>query len=59
MVTVSPGLASKLVARVSWFGPQNWQLRFGDMGLKIITTVAWFRPQNQADYGLSVVPQNN
>jgi hypothetical protein len=29
----------KLVARVSWFGPQNRQLRFGDLGLKITMTV--------------------
>jgi hypothetical protein len=28
------------VARVSWFGPQNWQLRFGDLDLKIIVTVS-------------------
>jgi hypothetical protein len=35
VVTVSPGLSSKSVARVSLFGPQNWQLRFGDLGLKI------------------------
>jgi hypothetical protein len=46
MVTVSPDLASKPVARVSQFGPQNWQLRFGDLGLKITTTVSWFGPQN-------------
>jgi hypothetical protein len=40
------------------FGPQNWRLRFGDLGLKIIATVSWFGPQNQADFGLSVAPQN-
>jgi hypothetical protein len=56
--TVSPGLASKLVARVSRFGPQNWQLWFGDLGLKITAMVSWFGPQNQASFGLSVVPQN-
>jgi hypothetical protein len=50
VVTVSPGLASKLVARVSWFGPQNQQLRFGDLGLKITTTVSWFGPQNRAGH---------
>jgi hypothetical protein len=44
--------------RVSWFGPQNRQLQFGDLGLKITTTVAWFVPQNQTDYGLLVAPQN-
>jgi hypothetical protein len=32
--TVSPGLVSKSVDRVSQFGPQNWQLRFVDLGLK-------------------------
>jgi hypothetical protein len=26
--------------RVSQFGPQNRQLRFGDLGLKIITTIS-------------------
>jgi hypothetical protein len=67
---VSHGLASKPVVgflvepqnlrwwRVSWFGPQNRQLWFGDLGLKITATVSWFRPQNQAGFGLSVAPQN-
>jgi hypothetical protein len=40
------------------FGPQNRQLRFGDLGLKITATVSWFVPQNQVGYGLSVAPQN-
>jgi hypothetical protein len=44
--------------RVFRFGPQNRQLRFGDLYLKIIVTVCWFRPQNQADDDLSVAPQN-
>jgi hypothetical protein len=44
--TVSLSLASKLVVRVSRFKPQNWQLRFSDLGLKITTTVSWFVPQN-------------
>jgi hypothetical protein len=44
--------------RVSWFGAQNWYLRFGDLGLKITVTVSWFGPQNQIGYGLSVVLQN-
>ena len=52
------GLASKLVARVSRFWPQNWQLRLSDLGLKITATVSWFGPQNQVGYGLSVAPQN-
>jgi hypothetical protein len=46
MATVFSGLASKPVARVSWFEPQNWQLWFGDLGLKIIVTVSWFGLQN-------------
>jgi hypothetical protein len=54
VATVSPGLTSKSVARVSRFGPQNWQLQFGDLGLKITMTVSWFLPQNQADFSLSV-----
>jgi hypothetical protein len=52
------GLASKPVAWVSQFGPQNWQFQFGDLGLKITMTVSWFGPQNQAGFGLSVAPQN-
>jgi hypothetical protein len=68
--TVSSGLASKPATTVSWlslkirwwrvfqFGPQNWQLRFSDLGLKITVTVSWFVPQNQAGFGLSVAPQN-
>jgi hypothetical protein len=46
------------VARVFWFGPQNWQLWFGDLGLKITATVSWFGSQNQVGFGLSVAPQN-
>jgi hypothetical protein len=34
------------------------RLWFGDLGLKITVTVSWFGPQNQADFGLSVAPQN-
>jgi hypothetical protein len=44
--------------RVSQFGPQNRQQWFGDLGHKITVTVSWFGPQNQADFSLSVVPQN-
>jgi hypothetical protein len=58
MATVSPSLASKPVARVSRFGPQNWQLWFGDFGLKITVVISWFGPQNQACFDLSVAPQN-
>jgi hypothetical protein len=39
-------------------GPQNRQLRFVDLGLKITATISLFMSQNQADYGLSVAPQN-
>jgi hypothetical protein len=55
---VSPGLASKPLARVSWFGPQNRQLRFGDLAHEITVTVSWFGPQNQVGYDLSVASQN-
>jgi hypothetical protein len=51
-------LASKPLGRVSRFGPQNRQLRFGDLGLKITAAVSWVVPQNQADFGLLVAPQN-
>jgi hypothetical protein len=44
--------------RVFRFGPQNRQLRFGDLGLKITVIVFWFGPQNQVGDGLSVAPQN-
>jgi hypothetical protein len=56
MATVSPGLASKPLARVSRFGPQNWQLWFGDLGLKITVMISWFGCQNQTGFGLSVAP---
>jgi hypothetical protein len=55
--TIFSGLTSKQVVRVSRFGPQNRQLRFGDLGLKITVTISWFEPQNQAGFGLSVAPQ--
>jgi hypothetical protein len=58
VVTVSPGFTSKLVARVSRFGSQNRQLRFGDLSLKIIVTDSCFGPQNQAGFGVPVAPQN-
>jgi hypothetical protein len=50
-------LKTKVVEH-SWFGTQNQQLWFGDLDLKITATVFWFVTQNQADFGLSVVPQN-
>jgi hypothetical protein len=64
------GLASKILERISlvwpqnrWqrvsrFVPQNWQLQFGDLGIKITATVSWFGHQNQGGFGLSVAPQN-
>jgi hypothetical protein len=64
------GLASKTLERISlvwpqnrWrrvsrFVPQNWQLQFGDLGIKITATVSWFGAQNQGGFGLSVAPQN-
>jgi hypothetical protein len=69
VATVSPDLASKPVVGFL-VEPQNqggggflrlglktgsW---FGNSDLKIIATVSWFGPQNQADFGLSVAPQN-
>jgi hypothetical protein len=56
VVTVSSSLALKPVARVSRFGPQNRQLRFGDLGLKIIAMIFWFGPQNQVGLSLLVAP---
>jgi hypothetical protein len=58
VVTVSCGLASKPAMTVSQFGPQNRQLRFGDLGLKITATVCRFESQNQAGFSLSVASQN-
>jgi hypothetical protein len=58
VVTVFSGLGSKPVAQISRFEPQNRQLWFDDLDLKINVTVSWFWPQSQADFGLSVVPQN-
>jgi hypothetical protein len=52
----SCGLASKQLAWISRFGPQNRQLWFGDLAHKITMMVFWFGPQNQVGYGLSVVP---
>jgi hypothetical protein len=56
--TVSLGLASKLMAWISRFMPQNRQRRFGNLGLKITATVSWFEPQNQMDLDLSAALQN-
>jgi hypothetical protein len=58
VATVSSDLALKPWCRFFWFGCQNWQLRFGNLGLKITMTVSWFEPQNQVGDGLSIVPQN-
>jgi hypothetical protein len=55
---VSPDLASKLVDSSFLIWASNWQLRFGDFGIKITSMVSWFLPQNKVGYGLSVVPQN-
>jgi hypothetical protein len=51
----SCGLASKPLAQVFRFGPQNQQPRFGDLTHKFTMTISWFGPQNQVGYGLSVV----
>jgi hypothetical protein len=70
VATISPSVASKPMVgfliepkkprrwRVSRFGPENLQLRFGDLGFKITTMVSWFWPQNQVGFGLSIAPQN-
>jgi hypothetical protein len=52
------GLASKPRVTVFRFGHQNQQVRFGDLCLKIITTISYSGSQNQADFSLSIVPQN-
>jgi hypothetical protein len=52
------GLASKPVATVSRFAPQNRQLWFSDLGFKITAMVYWFGPQNQLGFSLSFAPQN-
>jgi hypothetical protein len=44
----------KTTVMVSWFGPRNQGLRFGDLGLKITAVVSWFGPQNHVEGGLSV-----
>jgi hypothetical protein len=41
---------------LSMVWPQNHWDGFLQFGLTV--TVSWFGPQNQADFGLSVVPQN-
>jgi hypothetical protein len=50
----SYGLASKPLAWGFRIGPQNWQLRFGDLAHKITSTVSWSGPQNNVGGGLSV-----
>jgi hypothetical protein len=50
----SCGLASKPLAQVFWFGPQNWQLQFGVLAHKITVMISWFEHQNQVGGGLSV-----
>jgi hypothetical protein len=70
VVTVSFGLASKPVVGFL-VEPQNQggggfpglghkigSYGFSDLGIKITATVSWFESQNQADFGLSVAPQN-
>jgi hypothetical protein len=54
----SCGVASKPLPQISWFGPQNWQLWFGDLAYKITVMVSWFGPRHQVGDGLSVAPQN-
>jgi hypothetical protein len=70
VATVFPGLASKPVVGFlvepqnqggggfPGLGLKTGSYEFGDLGLKITAKVSWFGPQNQADFGLSVAPQN-
>jgi hypothetical protein len=70
VATVSPGSASKptvgfLVESQNQggggffgLGLKTGSYGFGDLGFKITTMVSWFGPQNQADFGLSVAPEN-
>jgi hypothetical protein len=70
VATVSPGLTSKpavgfLVEPQHQGGGGFFSLdlktgsyEFDDLGLKITAPVSWFEHQNQADFGLSVAPQN-
>jgi hypothetical protein len=67
---VSPGLTSKptvgfLVEPQNQGGGEFPSLdlktgsyEFDDLGLKITAPISWFGHQNQADFGLSVTPQN-
>jgi hypothetical protein len=58
VATVSPGLASKPTVGFL-VEPQNQGGgEFPGLGIKITATVSWFEPQNQAEFGLSVAPQN-
>jgi hypothetical protein len=70
VATVSSGLALKPVVGFL-LEPQNQggggffgldlktgSYGFGDLGLKITVTISWFGPKKQADFGLSVAPQN-
>jgi hypothetical protein len=41
----SCGLTSKPLAQVFLLGPQNQQLRFGDLTYKITVILSWFGPQ--------------
>jgi hypothetical protein len=52
---VEPQNQGRLISR---FGPQDWQLWFGDLGHKITMIVSLFGPQNQAGFSLLVAPQN-
>jgi hypothetical protein len=40
MATICQWFGLKTTVMVSWFGPQNQGLRFGDLGLKITATIS-------------------
>jgi hypothetical protein len=44
----------KTTMTVSWFGPQNQDRQFDDLGPKITVMISWFRPQNHVGGGLLV-----
>jgi hypothetical protein len=56
--TISLSLASKSVGSGFLVWASKAVATVGDLGIKITATIFWFGPQTQANYGLSVVPQN-
>jgi hypothetical protein len=44
---------------VSQFGPQNWQLRFGDLDLKITVTISWLGLKTKRAMGYRLCHKTN